>query len=513
MKIFIILCLTIIILFPLVHVHASPRDAELVLENIRIEPFYPKKGDLVTINADIYNAGLKNTNLFASIITVAYFIDEKLIHVDDIGDIAPGIQNKITIASSPISKTELGNHEIKIVLDYHNTLSDQFDSTVDNVLKTSFFVDPPLSTTLSLDIFPVYAVQGGEMPKIIVSLMDSNTNLPLIDKNIILNLDGNNLNLTTNKEGQISISTTVVSLGSINVEAYFEGDGKYSPSNSSSTIYSFSKEMESSLIITILDSQNKYNFENYVFDVLIFQDSYDNLLKKIQPDSTVLLDSKTFLIPLPPDHDYFTEIYLDGRLFSVTDKILLKRNSILGHELEIPELATVKFEVVGGENLPITGMLIKNWMYSVPVENGFTDWIDILPTKYGKPYVAELFLDDQKIIQSDPFFLFSGERKTIPMVMPGPSPNFEIPSWIKNNAGWWADGQIDDRSFVGGIQFLIQEGFMKIPVTEQGSISQGREIPSWIKNNAGWWADGQIDDRSFVGGIQFLIQEGILSVP
>ena len=98
-------------------------------------------------------------------------------------------------------------------------------------------------------------------------------------------------------------------------------------------------------------------------------------------------------------------------------------------------------------------------------------------------------------------------------MIPGSSSNFEIPSWIKNNAGWWADGQIDDSSFVGGIQFLIQEGFMKIPVTEQGSISQDREIPSWIKNNAGWWADGQIDDSSFVGGIQFLIQEGMLSVP
>ena len=38
----------------------------------------------------------------------------------------------------------------------------------------------------------------------------------------------------------------------------------------------------------------------------------------------------------------------------------------------------------------------------------------------------------------------------------------EIPVWIKNNAGWWADGSIDDDSFVQGIQFLVKEGFMKI---------------------------------------------------
>jgi len=37
-----------------------------------------------------------------------------------------------------------------------------------------------------------------------------------------------------------------------------------------------------------------------------------------------------------------------------------------------------------------------------------------------------------------------------------------IPSWIKNNAGWWSDGSIDDNSFVQGIQYLIKEGIMKV---------------------------------------------------
>jgi len=88
----------------------------------------------------------------------------------------------------------------------------------------------------------------------------------------------------------------------------------------------------------------------------------------------------------------------------------------------------------------------------------------------------------------------------------------EIPPWIKNNAGWWADGTIDDNSFVQGIQFLIKEGFMKIPVTQQGSGTGSNEIPPWIKNNAGWWADGTIDDNSFVQGIQFLIKEGFMKI-
>jgi len=37
-------------------------------------------------------------------------------------------------------------------------------------------------------------------------------------------------------------------------------------------------------------------------------------------------------------------------------------------------------------------------------------------------------------------------------------------------------------------------------------------IPDWIKNNAGWWAEGQIDDNAFVSGIQYLIKVGIIVV-
>ena len=86
-----------------------------------------------------------------------------------------------------------------------------------------------------------------------------------------------------------------------------------------------------------------------------------------------------------------------------------------------------------------------------------------------------------------------------------------IPSWIKNNAGWWADGQIDDGSFVSGIQWLISNGIMTIPPTEQGEGSDD-VIPSWIKNNAGWWADEQIDDNAFVSGLQWLISNGIMKI-
>ena len=92
-----------------------------------------------------------------------------------------------------------------------------------------------------------------------------------------------------------------------------------------------------------------------------------------------------------------------------------------------------------------------------------------------------------------------------------------IPSWIKNNAGWWADGTIDDATFIQSIQFLIQNDIIKIPETSVSSTGQESEsdsgtIPGWVKTSAGWWADGTIDDATFIQSIQFLIQQGILIV-
>jgi len=86
-----------------------------------------------------------------------------------------------------------------------------------------------------------------------------------------------------------------------------------------------------------------------------------------------------------------------------------------------------------------------------------------------------------------------------------------IPNWIKNNAGWWADGIIPDSAFVSGIQWLISNDIMNIPPTEQGEGSDNM-IPAWIKNNAGWWANGEIPDSAFVSGLQWLISNGIMNI-
>jgi len=87
----------------------------------------------------------------------------------------------------------------------------------------------------------------------------------------------------------------------------------------------------------------------------------------------------------------------------------------------------------------------------------------------------------------------------------------KVPDWIKNNAGWWADGIVGDQEFVQSIQFLIKENILDIPTQDSKSIGS-QDIPLWIKNNAGWWSKDLISEGDFVKGIEFLISQGIIKV-
>lgn len=92
------------------------------------------------------------------------------------------------------------------------------------------------------------------------------------------------------------------------------------------------------------------------------------------------------------------------------------------------------------------------------------------------------------------------------------SQSIAIPSWVKKNASYWSTGTVGDSDFVSGIQYLVQQGIMKIPPSPSTTNSSSSQIPSWIKTNAGWWAKGQIPDDDFVKGIQYLISNRIMKI-
>ena len=193
--------------------------------------------------------------------------------------------------------------------------------------------------------------------------------------------------------------------------------------------------------------------------------------------------------------NYNVDISFDKQTYSLGDSLTLYGNVNKYNEDRL--LQVVIFDSKRN--------LILNEKFPVNYDTSFSHEIELGDKFLEGEYTARVQYGSTKVTVEKISFAINSEN----IVSSG---TIQIPDWIKSNAGWWADGQIDDSSFVQGIQFLIKDGLMVIPETEQGSTSETNEIPDWIKQNARWWADGQIDDSSFVLGIQFLIKDGLMRI-
>ena len=86
----------------------------------------------------------------------------------------------------------------------------------------------------------------------------------------------------------------------------------------------------------------------------------------------------------------------------------------------------------------------------------------------------------------------------------------KIPLWVKNTAKWWSEGSIGDKDFAAGIQFMVREKIIQIPIDKSSAGEAEIQIPLWVKNTAKWWSEGSIGDKDFAAGIQHLIKLGII---
>ena len=87
-----------------------------------------------------------------------------------------------------------------------------------------------------------------------------------------------------------------------------------------------------------------------------------------------------------------------------------------------------------------------------------------------------------------------------------------IPEWVKNNASWWSERQISQTEFTNGLEFLINEGIIYVPLKEPGIPEPEKIIPDWVRNTAGWWANDEISDYEFIDAMKYLIEIGIIEV-
>ena len=172
---------------------------------------------------------------------------------------------------------------------------------------------------------------------------------------------------------------------------------------------------QSALVIDTISSTN--NFKNSSLELVIFQDSYEKEFKKISFDK---LDGQSMWINdshmtiLPANNEYIVEIYFEGRFLDAFQHDF-NENIVVKKEISISESAEIQFRVTDEMGEPQGNVVVNNWIYSATTnEDGFTDWIKVLPTVIAhEPYAAKATFSDSNVAWSDSFFVDSGEKKVV----------------------------------------------------------------------------------------------------
>jgi len=176
--------------------------------------------------------------------------------------------------------------------------------------------------------------------------------------------------------------------------------------------------------------------------------------------------------------------------------------------LEIPVVETGVYSGIfkGSVYIADSGEPTKNRLISMPGDILYAKYVDsTLPSGETSDIVSAAVV---KISGENMVPLLNNIDPSMRQMKSTPN---EVPGWVKNNAGWWADGTIAESEFISGVEFLITDGIIVVPPTTISSVSSDG-VPDWVKNNAAWWADGTITDGEFLNGIQHLIKSGLISV-
>jgi hypothetical protein len=150
----------------------------------------------------------------------------------------------------------------------------------------------------------------------------------------------------------------------------------------------------------------------------------------------------------PPEqsstNNYTVDIHSDSESYALGESVVFS-GSVNKYDAE----RSLRISIFSGSNLVVTQKVPVDvdgtFSHEISLNEKFSDGKFTVKTQYGNTKttiaIISFIVNPNDIVASQ---------------------SNEIPSWIKNNAGWWADGQIDDSSFVEGIQFLIKEGFLKL---------------------------------------------------
>ena len=149
--------------------------------------------------------------------------------------------------------------------------------------------------------------------------------------------------------------------------------------------------------------------------------------------------------------NYTVDLKFDKESYAVGDTILVS-----GNVNKYDQDRTLKITIFDSErNLMLNEKIEVNsdtsFSYEIVPDEEFSEGKYTVRAQYGSSKVT---------VEKTSFEITPGSAEI--SVNEKSAGGFNIPDWVRNNAAWWAEGSIDDNSFVQGIQFMIKEGLMRI---------------------------------------------------
>ena len=396
-------------------------SVDLVLNDIWIEPENPKEGEVVSIHGSVYNAGIVPSGDVSDAVTIAYIVNGEIVEINLLENIIPGLKNGMEISSGPVFDAYPGSNIITVIINYHDTLSHLRDNPANNIVQKRIDIGDPRPSLIDSEIYQQYNEETKEQQITIRGELTDFFQEKVVNREIIIDVGTIfQEKVITNINGTFSL-TTSIPFADNTVEVKTDLKDISLLTKTSQSIYPIKlNEEESILALEIIPNSSTHNFENSAFTIVLFQDSYDNMFKKISinnnDEKTRILDD-IFLTVVPANHEYIAEIYYEGRLLSAFQSFFAN-NAVIKKDVFIPEYGQVKFRALDDFNEPRTKIIIDNWIYSdVTGEDGMTDWIEMVPTvTSNEPYVAKATFLDGTIVWSEPFLLDSDEKKVISII-------------------------------------------------------------------------------------------------
>lgn len=88
----------------------------------------------------------------------------------------------------------------------------------------------------------------------------------------------------------------------------------------------------------------------------------------------------------------------------------------------------------------------------------------------------------------------------------------EVPEWIRDEAGQWSLGQVDDARFLENLAYLAGGGVIDAGPAGAAAAGDGPAVPPWVRDSAAWWSQGLVSDEEFVDAVEHLVSIGAVRI-